>query len=1348
MKIRFARPLNGRVFLSLLVLAVITAVFTVPFSMRSEAAHNAQDATTSHDPALPNYDIRTDKSAYQIITDYRSSAGRSSSSIADLRDGMVRGEASLKQRVPTLKLVYNDDIRIPEVIGPDVKQGRAFLTRPSNVRRSDILKNFLTENAELVGARDSQINELKVAADYTNPAGNLSFVELNQEINGIPVFRGEIKAGFAPSGAMARVINNFAPGLDYASLPTDFGDPLAAVTKAAQYINNDGSRLDLRANRSASTELKAVFGVGDWATTAEKMYFPTEPGVAVPAWRVLIWQPVNAFYVIVDANTGVMLWRKNISEDQTQAATYNVYGNSNSMINVSDNPFPMTPGSTSPNGAQGTAIPRTMMTLVGNEAPYEFNNNGWITDGNNTTDGNALAAGLDRDSANGIDANGVPTGASRVFNYPFAPGIPTNPALNEGESPLPPGAVPGQCVATAPEMIDFQRAAVTQLFYITNRIHDEAYRLGFTEQARNFQHENFGRGGLGNDRVSGEAQDCSGTGNANFNTPADGGRGRMQMYLWVAPTPDFDGDLDADVIIHEYTHGISNRLHGNASGLASNMSRGMGEGWGDFFGHAMLSEPSDPINGIYTTGSYDTYRGGPGFNNYYYGIRRFPKAVMAFTGGPNNRPHNPLTFADIDGLEQNLNDGAYPPRFSGNADQVHNAGEVWSTTLWEVRARYIQRLGWEVGNRRILQHVMDGMKLAPFAPTFLTERDAIIAGALAGGTDQDVDDLWRGFAIRGMGFSATIETVGTGNGSTRVTEAFDPPNLRQDPQLIVSDSTGDNDGAFEPGETLSVTVPISNSTGNLATGVTVQIVGGGSADYGTIPSGQTVTRTISYTVPAVTPCGNSLDLTLNANSSLGPVSFQRRIFIGTAITTESESFDLVPAPAFPDGWTVATLAGGTAFVSTTTGSDTAPNSAFAVDPTTVGGGTDLTSPVFSIPSGTVPALVSFRNKYDTEGGWDGGVLEISVAGGAYQDIITAGGVFIQNGYNGSLGGGANNPIANRPAWTGQSDGYITSIIRLPAAAMGQDIRLKFRFGADDNTAAVGWNIDTIKIQAAFSCSLTGVRSRGDFDGDGKSDISVYRPSEGNWYLDRSTAGFTGVNFGLASDILTPGDFDGDGKADVAVFRPSTGTWYRVNSGSGDFSAVPFGTAGDIPQSGDFDGDGKDDLAVFRPSNGTWYWQNSSNGQFGAVQFGQNGDKSVAGDYDGDGKDDVSVYRPSNQFTYRINSGNGQIVTINFSPGSGLPLHADFDGDNREDIGLFRLVDGTWWWLRSSDGQTAAIQFGQDGDIPVPGDFDGDGKDDQAVYRNGAWYINRSTAGFTAVSFGLANDTPVLNKYIP
>jgi hypothetical protein len=155
-----------------------------------------------------------------------------------------------------------------------------------------------------------------------------------------------------------------------------------------------------------------------------------------------------------------------------------------------------------------------------------------------------------------------------------------------------------------------KKAITTQLFYIVNRYHDQLYLLGFNEPARNFQNTNFaGLGGLGNDRVSAQAQDCSGSSNANFTTPADGGRPTMQMYLWPGPTPDFDGSIDADIVIHEHTHGLSNRLHGNASGLSTNMSRGMGEGWSDFYAHSLLGKPTDPVQGIYTLSGYATYRG-------------------------------------------------------------------------------------------------------------------------------------------------------------------------------------------------------------------------------------------------------------------------------------------------------------------------------------------------------------------------------------------------------------------------------------------------------------------------------------------------------------------------------------------------------------------------------------------------------------------------------------------------------------------------------------------------------------------------------------------------------------------
>jgi len=383
MKFTVPAKARRRPLLTLFVLAFVTTLVAVPSLFRSGATTRTGEGlfqrTVSEREDLPNYDIRSDKNAVDRVAAFRSSLNRSAAQTADIRDEFTRGEATLATRVPTLKVEYNTDIRIPEVIAPDVKQGRNFLTGASGEKRSDVLRSFVKENNSLIGISDAQAESLTVTADYTNPDGNLSFAQLEQSINGIPVFRGEVKAGFTKSGEMIRVINNLAPGLDYGSLSTDFRNPADAVRAAAGHIKYELKSSDTSLNAAASTDLKTVFGQGDWATTAEKMYFPTEPGVAVPSWRVLIWEPVNAFYVIVDAETGTMLWRKNITNDQTQSATYQVYTNTNAMINSADNPAPLTPGPITPaTGTQGTIISRTNVSRIGNEAPYTFNNNGWI----------------------------------------------------------------------------------------------------------------------------------------------------------------------------------------------------------------------------------------------------------------------------------------------------------------------------------------------------------------------------------------------------------------------------------------------------------------------------------------------------------------------------------------------------------------------------------------------------------------------------------------------------------------------------------------------------------------------------------------------------------------------------------------------------------------------------------------------------------------------------------------------------------------------------------------------------------------------------------------------------------
>jgi uncharacterized repeat protein (TIGR03803 family) len=280
-------------------------------------------------------------------------------------------------------------------------------------------------------------------------------------------------------------------------------------------------------------------------------------------------------------------------------------------------------------------------------------------------------------------------------------------------------------------------------------------------------------------------------------------------------------------------------------------------------------------------------------------------------------------------------------------------------------------------------------------------------------------------------------------------------------------------------------------------------------------------------------------------------------------------------------------------------------------------------------------------------------------------------------------------------------------------------------------------------------SITRIRTPFDYDADNQTDLSVFRPSSGAWYIQKTHDGFYGAEFGFSSDKLAPADYDGDARTDIAVYRPSTGIWYVFNSSDGTVSYNVFGIAEDLPVPADYDVDGKADIAVFRPSTATWYRQNSGDGSFYAIQFGASEDKPTIGDFDADGKADIAIFRPSVGAWYQLYSSDNSLHGAQFGFGTDIIVPADYDGDGRVDIAVYRPSTGLWYIAESASGQVAYAVFGLESDIPAPGDFDGDGKSDISVFRpsDGVWYrTNSSDGSFAAYQFGAGGDQPTQTAF--
>jgi hypothetical protein len=267
-------------------------------------------------------------------------------------------------------------------------------------------------------------------------------------------------------------------------------------------------------------------------------------------------------------------------------------------------------------------------------------------------------------------------------------------------------------------------------------------------------------------------------------------------------------------------------------------------------------------------------------------------------------------------------------------------------------------------------------------------------------------------------------------------------------------------------------------------------------------------------------------------------------------------------------------------------------------------------------------------------------------------------------------------------------------------------------------------------------TLTITSVTGDYNGDGKTDLSLFRrdsPAVAEFFVkDQSPPG--GPAFGSGSlDIPFQGDFDGDGKTDLALYRPSTGTWFIQESSAGFVSFSLGVPQQDIPVVGDFDVPGRAEAAVYRPSTGQWFIMGHSKP---LALGGDPTDMPVPGDYDGTGTDQIAVYRASTGQWFI--SGHSKPETLG-GP-KDIPIRGDYDGTGKDEIAVFRT--STQQWLI---GGHTVLAFGDAGDIPAPGDYDGTGKTEVAVYRPsaGIWLIGGHP---TSIAFGGPIDIPLGAPY--
>ena len=617
--------------------------------------------------ALPNYDIRLE--GRNEFSDYELTSPQGKQRAAQNAEASARASAVDEFRA-NLRPEFVDNLRATANETGAMKNffvEGATLSEPQSDRADNIARRFLNRHASTFALSSVGIANLKLAKE-DNDRGT-TFLDYFQTLGGYKVFEGQVQVVVNQNGEVLSVREGFLVTGQTVKLKPGMSEN-QGIAKAFEYAGrNVPPSFSETYTRTSKTESSRFANPlqPDLEDVTSELNVVRVGDTSRLAWHVYVEVGPDEWYeMLVDAHNGELLLRHNLYLDQAQGTVY----------------------TESPNAGARQLVSFVGDTVINTSA-------GWMGTSTVTT-GNNVEAYLDTNADNAPDANngtGLSNGhafaSNQNFTFPFS---------------------------TTVDPRTQQAAVVTNLFYYNNIMHDFSYALGFTETARNFQTNNYGRGGTGNDSVRAEAQDGSGTNNANFATPPDGSRPRMQQYLFTSPNPDRDSSIDGDVVFHEYGHGISNRLIGNGStALSGTQSGAMGEGWSDYW--------ANTINGDGAVGEYVT--------NNPNGIRRAAYSV------PANAVHD--SYADV----------------CAGGCQVHRDGEVWAATLWDLR----NTLGAATSDLLVL----NGMKFTPNRPSFLNARDGIIQADQNLNAGANFCAIWTVFARHGMGVSA----VGN-DGSTHV----------------------------------------------------------------------------------------------------------------------------------------------------------------------------------------------------------------------------------------------------------------------------------------------------------------------------------------------------------------------------------------------------------------------------------------------------------------------------------------------------------------------------------------------------------------------------------------------------